>query len=70
MRSANFLPILFDFLEAIDPIFLIFVLSGMFIILKGLEIVSSPAMPLNSYPLLGIFTCLGVTAISFVLELY
>ena len=53
-----------------DPISLRFVLVEMFTILKGFEMVSSPAIHFQYSLLLGRLTCLGMTESSFVLNSY
>ena len=68
--SANLIYFFFACLEAIYPIYLIFVVAAMFTILKRLEIFSSPDMSLQSSSLLVTLTCLGVTVICFVLKSY
>ena len=70
MLCADFLPFFFAFLEATDPISLIFVLAAMFTIFKLLEIFSSPDIILRYSSLLGGLICLGVTVSSFVLKSY
>ena len=70
MISANFLNLFIACLEAMDPISLMFVLTAMFAVLKGFEMVSSTAMTLNSSWLLRSLTCFGATDIYFVFKSY
>ena len=70
MISANFLTFFLAFIEAMDPISLIFVFAEMFTVLKWFEMFYSPIMTLHYSSLLGILTFLGVTKSSFVLKLY
>ena len=68
--SSYFIPFFFVCIEDIDLIYLVFVKAAMLTILKGLEKIFIPDMPLKSYSLLGSLTCLGVTTSSFVLKSY
>ena len=47
MVSTYFLPLFFTYLEAMDLISLMFFSSAIFATLKGLEMVSSPDMPVQ-----------------------
>ena len=68
--SADFPPFFFVYLGATYLISLMFMLTDMFTILKGLEILSSPTVPVKSYLLLGRLMCFGVTVRSYVLNSY
>ena len=70
MLSANFIALFIACLEDMDPISLMFVLSEMFIILKGFDMVSSLAVTLQYSLLFGILACLGVTDIYLLLKSY
>ena len=47
-----------------------FIFSEIFTVLKGLDMFSSPDMPVRSYLLLGSLACFGVTLRFSVLKLY
>ena len=70
LLSVDFLPFFFVCLGATYLISLMFMLAEMFTILKGLEILSSPTVPVKSYLLLGRLMCFGVTVRSYVLNSY
>ena len=67
---SDFLHFSFAFLEAIELISLIFTLADIFTVLTGLEMFSSPDMPVRSSSLQGSLTCFGVTVRSSGLKLY
>ena len=68
MLSANFLSFFLACIEDKYPISMMFVLELMFIIFKGFEMISIPAMPFQSSYLLGGLMCLVVTVRSPVLN--
>ena len=58
----------FAYLDTTEPISLMFVLTEIFTILKGLDMISIPYMPLRSSSLHVSLTCLGVSVNSAVLN--
>ena len=70
LLRADFLPFFFAWLEATETISRIFTFAEIFAVLKGLEMFSSPAMPMRSSSLQGSLTFFGVTVSSSGLKLY